>query len=293
MSDDLSKRRLGRGLAALIGEMDQPLPVGESRPSVSPDRTVPIEFVSRNPKNPRRYFDEAELQDLAGSIRQHGIVQPVVVRSRDGGRYEIIAGERRWRAAQLAGLVEIPVIVRDVDDRTALELAIVENVQRADLNPLEEALGYEQLIAEHGYTQNDLGEIIGKSRSHVANSLRLLKLPEPVRDMLAEGSLSAGHARALVSTPDPVTLAKTIASKGLSVRDAEKLAQTHIKAQNAPPAEPREPKDSDTVALERSLTDRLGLAVAINHKGNGGQIKISYKTLDQLEEICRLLEGRA
>ncbi len=293
MSDDLSKRRLGRGLAALIGEMDQPLPVGESRPSINPDRTVPIEFVSRNPKNPRRYFDEAELQDLAGSIRQHGIVQPVVVRSRDEGRYEIIAGERRWRAAQLAGLVEIPVIVRDVDDRTALELAIVENVQRADLNPLEEALGYEQLIAEHGYTQNDLGEIIGKSRSHVANSLRLLKLPEPVRDMLAEGSLSAGHARALVSTPDPVTLAKTIASKGLSVRDAEKLAQTHIKAQNAPPAEPREPKDSDTVALERSLTDRLGLAVAINHKGSGGQIKISYKTLDQLEEICRLLEGRS
>lgn len=293
MSDDLSKRRLGRGLAALIGEMDQPLPVGESRPSINPDRTVPIEFVSRNPKNPRRYFDEAELQDLAGSIRQHGIVQPVVVRSREEGRFEIIAGERRWRAAQLAGLVEIPVIVRDVDDRTALELAIVENVQRADLNPLEEALGYEQLIAEHGYTQNDLGEIIGKSRSHVANSLRLLKLPEPVRDMLAEGSLSAGHARALVSTPDPVTLAKTIASKGLSVRDAEKLAQTHIKAQNAPPAEPREAKDSDTVALERSLTDRLGLAVTINHKGSGGQIKISYKTLDQLEEICRLLEGRS
>ncbi|MBV2185319.1 MAG: ParB/RepB/Spo0J family partition protein [Rhizobium sp.] len=292
MSDDLSKRRLGRGLAALIGEMDQPLPVGDSRPSISADRTVPIEFVARNPKNPRRYFDEAELQDLAGSIRQHGIVQPVVVRTRDQGRFEIIAGERRWRAAQLAGLVEIPVIVRDVDDRTALELAIVENVQRADLNPLEEALGYEQLIAEHGYTQNDLGEIIGKSRSHVANSLRLLKLPEPVRDMLAEGSLSAGHARALVSTPDPVTLAKTIASKGLSVRDAEKLAQTHIKAQNAPPAEPREAKDSDTVALERSLTDRLGLAVAINHKGSGGQIKIAYKTLDQLEEICRLLEGR-
>lgn len=292
MSDDLSKRRLGRGLAALIGEMDQPLPVGDSRPSINPDRTVPIEFVARNPKNPRRYFDEAELQDLAGSIRQHGIVQPVVVRTREKGRFEIIAGERRWRAAQLAGLVEIPVIVRDVDDRTALELAIVENVQRADLNPLEEALGYEQLIAEHGYTQNDLGEIIGKSRSHVANSLRLLKLPEPVRDMLAEGSLSAGHARALVSTPDPVALAKTIATKGLSVRDAEKLAQTHIKAQNAPPAEPREAKDSDTVALERSLTDRLGLAVAINHKGSGGQIKIAYKTLEQLEEICRLLEGR-
>ncbi|PZU84213.1 MAG: chromosome partitioning protein ParB [Shinella sp.] len=293
MSDDVSKRRLGRGLAALIGEMDQPVPIGESKASISADRTVPIEFVTRNPKNPRRYFDEAELQDLAGSIRQHGIVQPVVVRTRGTDRFEIIAGERRWRAAQLAGLVEIPVIVRDVDDRTALELAIVENVQRADLNPLEEALGYEQLIAEHGYTQNDLGEIIGKSRSHVANSLRLLKLPDPVRDMLADGSLSAGHARALVSTPDPVTLARTITSKGMSVRDAEKLAQTHIKAQNAP-AQPelRPEKDSDTVALERSLSDRLGLSVAISHKGSGGQIRISYKTLDQLEEVCRLLEGR-
>lgn len=293
MSEDVSKRRLGRGLAALIGEMDQPVPVGESRPTISADRTVPIEFVARSPKNPRRYFDEAELQDLAGSIRQHGIVQPVVVRTVGADRYEIIAGERRWRAAQLAGLVEIPVIVRDVDDRTALELAIVENVQRADLNPLEEALGYEQLIAEHGYTQNDLGEIIGKSRSHVANSLRLLKLPDPVRDMLADGSLSAGHARALVSTPDPVALAKTIAQKGLSVRDAEKLAQNHIKAQQAPaPADPREEKDSDTIALERSLSDRLGLSVSINHKGGGGQLKINYKSLDQLEEICRLLEAR-
>ncbi|MBU0738573.1 MAG: ParB/RepB/Spo0J family partition protein [Alphaproteobacteria bacterium] len=293
MSEDVSKRRLGRGLAALIGEMDQPVPVGEARPTVSADRTVPIEFVARSPKNPRRYFDEAELQDLAGSIRQHGIVQPVVVRTTSSDRYEIIAGERRWRAAQLAGLVEIPVIVRDVDDRTALELAIVENVQRADLNPLEEALGYEQLIAEHGYTQNDLGEIIGKSRSHVANSLRLLKLPDPVRDMLADGSLSAGHARALVSTPDPVVLAKTIAQKGLSVRDAEKLAQNHIKAQQSPaPADVRESKDSDTIALERSLSDRLGLSVSINHKGGGGQLKINYKTLDQLEEICRLLEAR-
>ncbi len=294
MSEDVSKRRLGRGLAALIGEMDQPVPVGETRPSVSPDRTLPIEFVSRSPKNPRRHFDEAELQDLAGSIRQHGIVQPVVVRTIAGGnRFEIIAGERRWRAAQLAGLVEIPVIIRDVDDRTALELAIVENVQRADLNPLEEALGYDQLIAEHGYTQNDLGEIIGKSRSHVANSLRLLKLPEPVRDMLAEGSLSAGHARALVSTPDPVALAKVIAAKGMSVRDAERLAQNHIKSQGASqPAEAREPKDSDTIALERSLSDRLGLQVSINHKGGGGQLKINYTSLEQLEDICRLLEAR-
>ncbi|BCH52760.1 ParB/RepB/Spo0J family partition protein [Agrobacterium vitis] len=292
MNDDISKRRLGRGLAALIGEMDQPVPVDESRALVSADRMVPIEFVSRNPRNPRRYFDETVLQELAGSIRQHGIVQPVVVRTIGTGRYEIIAGERRWRAAQLAGLVEIPVIVRDVDDRTALELAIVENVQRADLNPLEEAMGYEQLIAEHGYTQNDLGEIIGKSRSHVANSLRLLKLPDPVRDMLADGSLSAGHARALVSTSDPNSLARQIVSKGMSVRDAERLAQNDIKGQGQPKPHVVPAKDSDTVALERSLSDRLGLDVSINHKGGGGQLRINYKTLEQLEEICRLLESR-
>ncbi|MBB3527342.1 ParB family chromosome partitioning protein [Rhizobium sp. BK456] len=284
---------MGRGLAALIGEMDQPVPV-EAERTISADRMIPIEFVSRNPRNPRRFFDDTELHDLASSIRQHGIVQPIVVRTMDRDRYEIIAGERRWRAAQLAGLIEIPVIVRDVDDKTALEIAIVENVQRADLNPLEEALGYEQLIAEYGYTQNDLGEIIGKSRSHVANSLRLLKLPDPVRDLLAAGSLSAGHARALVSTPDPAGLARTIVAKGMSVRDAEKLAQNNIKAQSEPQlaASRRDQKDSDTLALERTLSDALGLDVAINHKTSGGQIKISYKSLEQLEEICRLLERR-
>lgn len=294
MNDDLSKRRLGRGLAALIGEMDQPFVAEAPRASVNPDRLVPIEYISRNPRNPRRYFDESELQDLASSIRQHGIVQPVVVRTLGLNQYEIIAGERRWRAAQLAGFVEVPVIVRDVDDRTALEIAIVENVQRADLNPLEEALGYEQLIHDHGYTQNDLGEIIGKSRSHVANSLRLLKLPEPVKDLLADGSLSAGHARALVSTSDPAALAKTIVSKGMSVRDAERLAQNDIKNGGQPAASRagREEKDSDTLALERSLSDALGLDVAISHKGSNGTIKITYKTLEQLEEICRLLERR-
>ncbi|WP_106797605.1 ParB/RepB/Spo0J family partition protein [Rhizobium sp. H4] len=293
MNDDVSKRRLGRGLAALIGEMDQPVPV-EAERTVSADRMIPIEFVSRNPRNPRRFFDDTELHDLASSIRQHGIVQPIVVRTMERDRYEIIAGERRWRAAQLAGLIEIPVIIRDVDDKTALEIAIVENVQRADLNPLEEALGYEQLIAEYGYTQNDLGEIIGKSRSHVANSLRLLKLPDPVRDLLAAGSLSAGHARALVSTPDPASLARTIVAKGMSVRDAEKLAQNNIKAQSEPQqmASRRDQKDSDTLALERTLSDALGLEVSINHKTSGGQIKISYKSLEQLEEVCRLLERR-
>jgi ParB family transcriptional regulator, chromosome partitioning protein len=293
MSEDSSKRRLGRGLAALIGEMDQTAPVGDlPSKAVSADRMVPIEHVLRNPRNPRRMFKEEELQDLASSLRQHGIVQPVVVRPR-GADFEIIAGERRWRAAQLAGLVEIPVIVRDVDDRTALEIAIVENVQRSDLNPLEEALGYEQLIAEHGYTQNDLGEIIGKSRSHVANSLRLLKLPDPVRDMLAVGELSAGHARALVSTSDPALLAKTIVSKGMSVRDAERLAQNDIKAQNEPQSALRaQEKDSDTLALERTLSDALGLEVKISYKGTGGQIRISYRSLDQLDDICRLLERR-
>ena len=293
MNDDTSKRRLGRGLAALIGEMDQPVPVEAERPTVSADRMIPIEFVTRNPRNPRRFFDDAELHDLASSIRQHGIVQPIVARTLGRDRYEIIAGERRWRAAQLAGLIEIPVIIRDVDDKTALEIAIVENVQRSDLNALEEALGYEQLIAEYGYTQNDLGEIIGKSRSHVANSLRLLKLPEPVRDMLAAGSLSAGHARALVSTSDPSALARTIVSKGMSVRDAEKLAQNDIKAQSEPQAPvQRSQKDSDTLALERTLSDTLGLDVSINHKASGGQIRIFYKSLEQLEEVCRLLERR-
>lgn len=295
MNDDSSKRRLGRGLAALIGEMDQPIQAGAAPAPFNPDRRVPIEFVARNPRNPRRQFDEGELQDLASSIRQHGIVQPVVARTIGAERYEIIAGERRWRAAQLAGFTEIPVIIRDVDDRTALEIAIVENVQRSDLNPLDEALGYEQLIAEHGYTQNDLGEIIGKSRSHVANSLRLLKLPEPVRDMLSDGSLSAGHARALIPTSDPATLARNIVAKGLSVRDAERLAQNDIRAQNDPnyaKTARRDEKDADTLALERTLSDSLGLEVTVSHKASGGHLRISYKTLDQLEEICRLLERR-
>lgn len=294
MSDDVSRKRLGRGLAALIGEIDQPIQ-SQSKPAVSADRTVPIEHVSRNPRNPRRSFDPADLEDLSRSIRQHGIVQPVMVRRAGEDRYEIIAGERRWRAAQMAGLVDIPVIVRDVDDRTALEIAIVENVQRADLNALEEAQGYEQLIAQYGYTQNDLGEVIGKSRSHVANSLRLLKLPDEVRQMLAEGALSAGHARAIVSTSDPVRLARKIAEEGLSVRDAEKLAQKDAEQAANPggletkSAGRTDDKDADTLALERSLSDVLGLKVQLAHKGQGGQLRIEYKSLEQLDELCRLL----
>lgn len=294
MSDDISRKRLGRGLAALIGEIDQPV-ASQAKPNVSADRTVPIEHVSRNPRNPRRTFDPADLEDLSNSIRQHGIVQPVMVRGAGEDRYEIIAGERRWRAAQMAGLVEIPVIVRDVDDRTALEIAIVENVQRADLNALEEAQGYEQLIAQYGYTQNDLGEVIGKSRSHVANSLRLLKLPDEVRSMLSQGALSAGHARAIVSTSDPVRLARKIADEGLSVRDAEKLAQKDADQGDKPQGletksgNRSDDKDADTLALERSLSDVLGLKVQLAHKGQGGQLRIEYKSLEQLDELCRLL----
>ncbi|RVC13774.1 ParB/RepB/Spo0J family partition protein, partial [Mesorhizobium sp. M7A.F.Ca.CA.002.15.2.1] len=216
MSEDLSRKRLGRGLAALIGEIDRP--AAPEKPGMSADGKVPIEFLTPNPKNPRRHFGDAELTDLAQSIREHGVVQPVVARPSpaQAGRYEIIAGERRWRAAQRAGLSEIPVIIREVNDRTALELAIIENVQRTDLNAVEEALGYQQLIDEHGYTQADLGQVIGKSRSHVANTLRLLKLPDVIRDRLGDGALSAGHARTLVTAEEPAGLAKRIVEEGLS-----------------------------------------------------------------------------
>lgn len=290
MNDDPSRKRLGRGLAALIGEMDRP--AAPKAPSAAADGHVPIEFISPNPRNPRRHFGEADLTDLAQSIREHGVVQPVVVRPAPGrqGRYEIIAGERRWRAAQRAGLVEIPVMVRDVSDRTALELAIIENVQRADLNPVEEAMGYQQLIDEHGYTQADLGQIIGKSRSHVANTLRLLKLPEVIRDMLVDGVLSAGHARTLVTAEDPAGLAKRIVDDGLSVRQAEALAQMPTGA--APSLAPKAPveKDADTVALEKLLSDAVGMKVAINHKDKGGELRIAYRSLDQLDDICRRLK---
>lgn len=293
MSEDPSRKRLGRGLAALIGEIDKPTQsASPTAPRVSADSRVPIEFIGPNPRNPRRSFGEEELADLAQSIREHGIVQPVVVRSSGGGRYEIIAGERRWRAAQRAGLTEIPVIIREVDDRVALEIAIIENVQRADLNPVEEAMGYQQLIDEHNYTQADLGQVIGKSRSHVANTLRLLKLPDVIRDLLVDGSLSAGHARTLVTADDPAALARRIIDEGLSVRQAEVLAQQ--------PGEPAQrpirtssavEKDADTLALEKALSDVTGMRVTITHSQKGGELKVSYKTLEQLDELCRRLQG--
>jgi len=288
VSDDPSKRRLGRGLAALIGEIETP-----TAPMTAADGALPIELISPNPRNPRRHFGDADLTDLAQSIREHGVVQPVVVRKSpaDASRYELIAGERRWRAAQRAGLAQIPVIIREVSDRTALELAIIENVQRADLNPLEEAAGYQQLIDEHNYTQADLGQVIGKSRSHVANTLRLLKLPEPVREMLVNGSLSAGHARTLVTANDPVALANRIVSDGLSVRQAESMAQLPVDLEKKSAGGSVMPeKDADTVALQRLLSDVTGLKVTITHKENGGEVRIGYRTLEQLDDLCRRLK---
>jgi ParB family chromosome partitioning protein len=292
MSDE-TRKRLGRGLAALIGEMDKPAAAANPQSAaVSADRRVPVDLINPNPRNPRRSFGESDLTDLTQSIREHGLVQPVVVRpAPEPGRFELIAGERRWRAAQRAGLAEIPVIIRDVNDRTALELAIIENVQRADLNPVEEALGYQQLIDEHQYTQADLGQVIGKSRSHVANTLRLLKLPDVIRDMLEEGSLSAGHARALVTANDPAGLAKRIVEEGLSVRQAETLAQAPVPSSQPPHLAAKPEKDADTKSLERLLSDVVGLKVAISHKDRGGDVRISYKTLDQLDDLCRRLKA--
>jgi len=290
MTDDTNKRRLGRGLAALIGEIETPSaePHAQSRA----DGSAPIELITPNPKNPRRNFADADLTDLAQSIREHGVVQPIVVRPSPAGagRYEIIAGERRWRAAQRAGLTQIPIIVRDVNDRLALELAIIENVQRTDLNAIEEAAGYQQLIDDHNYTQADLGQVIGKSRSHVANTLRLLKLPDAIRDMLVSGDLSAGHARVLVTAADPAGLAKRIVDEGLSVRQAEALAQAPAETVVATPVRSQAQKDADTLALEKLLSDITGLKVAIAHRDKGGEVRIAYRSLEQLDDLCRRLK---
>lgn len=291
MSDEGSRSRLGRGLAALIGDAgDEAEALDRARAS----RKVPIEFLRANPNNPRKTFTEADLEDLSNSVREKGIVQPILVRQVPGERdaYEIIAGERRWRAAQLAGLHDVPVIILDVNDREALELAIIENVQRADLNALEEAAGYEALISQHNYNQNDVAKIVGKSRSHVANTLRLLKLPESVQLSVREGKLSPGHARALINVANPEAAARRIMEKGLTVRQAEALAQ-----EDDPENKPRKisrarpVKDEDTLALEKALGDALGLVVTIEHTGPGGEIRIRYGSLEQLDDLCQRLRG--
>lgn len=285
---DESRKRLGRGLAALMGDIDSEAEAIERSRS---QRRIPIEFVRANPRNPRKTFVEDDLEDLTKSIKEKGIVQPILVRSVSGetDAYELIAGERRWRAAQRAGLHEVPVLIHEVSDKEALEIAIIENVQRADLNPLEEALGYQQLMDEFKYTQQDLADVIAKSRSHVANTLRLLKLPNSVQDYLSEGLLTAGHARALITSDSPSALADRIVEDGLSVREAERLGQEGLP--DAKPKAPKKEKDADTKALEKTLSDALGMKVSISHKNNEtGSVQIKYKSLDQLDELARRLQ---
>jgi len=282
---DESRPRLGRGLAALIGD------AGNENEAVARSRgqkKIPLAFLRPNPRNPRKDFNDADLEDLVASIREKGIIQPILARTVPGhaDAYEIIAGERRWRAAQRVGLHEVPVILVEADDKQALELAIIENVQRADLNALEEALGYQQLESDYGYTQADLAKVIGKSRSHVTNTLRLLKLPEKTKRLLAEGQLSAGHARALLTRADADEIASRIVAQGLSVRDVEKLTQ---KAESRAKPKIDDEKDADTRALEKDLSDTLGLLVSIAAHGEAGELRIRYKSLEQLDDLVRRL----
>ncbi len=287
MANEHVKDRLGRGLAALLGD---DYAEDESVERARGLRSVPIEFIVPNNLNPRKNFNPEDIEELADSIREKGLLQPIVVRRAPGSdkNFEIIAGERRWRAAQHAQLHEIPVIRRDVSDAEALEIAIIENVQRADLNAMEEANGYRRLIDEFGYTQEQLSRAIGKSRPHLTNTLRLLKLPEKIKDFVTDGLLSAGHARALLASPDAETHALRVVQEGLNVRQTEQLVKEPEKAKSKKPA--RAQKDTDTLALENDLTTALGLKVDIRHKGSrGGEMRISYKTLEQLDEICRRL----
>ncbi len=297
MADKPSRHRgLGRGLSALMSDVTDAGGSTETE-TKTPDREVPIEKIHPNPDQPRRAFAKEALDDLAASISEKGIIQPLIVRPRPGreGEFEIVAGERRWRAAQIAKLHRIPVLIRDFNDTEVLEVAIIENIQRADLNPVEEAAGYNQLMERFGHTQEKLATALGKSRSHIANSVRLLTLPEEILEYLREDKLSAGHARALITAEDPVHLARQVVKKGLSVREVERLAKSeksNIFAAGVKRKTPKESeKDADTRALEGDLSANLGMKVSITHaKGQeGGKIEIAYATLDQLDDLCRLL----
>lgn len=280
------KNRLGRGLAALIGDDTSEEAVVQD---VRTLRHMPIELIHASPNNPRKHFPDGDLDELAHSIKAKGLLQPIVVRPRDGGEYEIVAGERRWRASQRAGIHDVPVLIREVSDGEALEIALIENIQRSDLNPLEEARAYGLLLEQFSYTQQQLAESVGKSRSHISNTLRLLTLPDSVRQQIETGQLTAGHARALVATDSPAKLAEQIINLGLSVRETETLARqsSPMRAAKNPGAD----KDPDTKALERTLSEAVGLKVEISHTGpTGGLLKISYKTLEQLEDVCRRLQ---
>jgi ParB family chromosome partitioning protein len=294
LTDDPARSRLGRGLAALIGEMAAETSVDRPRGQ----RRLPTIALRPNPRNPRRAFSNEELDELVASLRERGIIQPISARPVSGVSdvYEIIAGERRWRAAQRAGLHEVPVVIVEATDAEALQLAIIENVQRADLNPLEEAEGYRALMEEFGNSQDEIAKIIGKSRSHVANTLRLLKLPETIKSYIHAGKLSAGHARMLVGQPDAERLAEEIVARGLNVRQVESLARESTerggKTRGVRALRRDGRKNANLVALEKRISDALGLVVSIDEGKRGGVLTIRYRSLDQLDNVLRRLEKR-
>jgi len=287
--------RLGRGLAALIGDVGEEASVadGGRKP-----RRAPIENLRPNPRNPRRLFSDEELDELAGSIRERGIIQPIVVRALQGDTFEIIAGERRWRAAQRAGLHDVPIALVEANDAQALEFAVIENVQRTDLNPIEEASGYLALMDDFNRTQDDVAKIVGKSRPHIANTIRLLRLPEAVKQMVRSGKISAGHARLLVGQINAERVANEIIEKGWSVRDLEENMRKDVAAQvddlrrKVKGASAGTAKTADTRALEKRLSDALGLKVSVDHRGGSGTLRIKYRNLEQLDAVLRKLERR-
>ncbi len=285
MAEEASRSRLGRGLASLIGDLG-----AEANDRGRTQRRLPIELLKRNPYNPRRAFSEVQLDELAQSIRDRGIIQPLIVRPAGNDNYEIVAGERRWRAAQRAGLHEVPVVVVEVNDRDAFQLAIIENVQRADLNPIEEANAYQRLATEFDYSQEEVAKTVGKSRPHVANTLRLLKLTRTVQELITTNKLDAGHARILVGLDDQEELANLIVERGYSVRQVEAMIRERTVRAASAPREPRS-KDPNSRAFEKRLTDALGLQVTLNQRGDGGVLHIRYSNLDQLDDIARKLEG--
>jgi len=296
MADKKAKPRgLGRGLSALMADVTTEPDRGSAEGARRADLLVPIEQLVANPNQPRRSFVQNDLDDLAASIREKGVLQPLLVRSIEGEKYEIVAGERRWRASQQAQLHQVPVLVRDFDDIEVLEVAIIENIQRADLNAIEEAAGYRQLMNGFGHTQEKLAEALGKSRSHIANLLRLLSLPEDVQALLREGKLTAGHARALITSDAPSELARKVVQRGLSVRATEQLVKKVLPGAASPsanrPRSGKPEKDADTRALEVDLSTVLGMKVSIDHQSGGesGKISISYDNLDQLDELCGIL----
>ena len=290
MTSERTARGLGKGLSALLGEAPAPAPPADERANRSGVREVEIARIRANPHQPRAHFDEGALQELADSIAERGVLQPVLLRP-DGDHFQIVAGERRWRAAQRAGLHAIPAVVRDVDESAMAELALIENIQREDLNAIEEAEGYRQLIQRYGHTQEALAQVVHKSRSHVANLLRLLDLPEYVRQSLMRGDINMGHARAVAAAPDPEELTREIVKKGLSVRQAEARAKRPKRGSAELVLGKSSAIDPDLAALERQLGDMLGVRVQVAHKGQGGTVSLHYSSLDQLDMICQRLTG--